>query len=411
MKISEESITERTSAFLVFFVMLQPTIFQHIIAINYLFLVLQTIVFCLLIVLRIVNRSDRGEEVVESYSTITTLLILYYTYLTIITLYKHGNVSSVVSQALHFISFVMYLEAVMRYNPQELFHSCLGILEFYVVINLLTIILFPKGLYSTDYFDNNFVLGYDNQNINFILPAMIIVLLKHKYYEPCLGELIFIYMISIMTAFCIWSAMTIVLTISIAALALILCKQSNCDTQNFFPHGRYINVRLLLFINIAVFILLVFYNFRYYLSGLGIWLGKSIDTMSGRMNIWNSVIRYIIKNPIIGYGKEKVAERALKMGFSVRHVAGLHAHNRYLETMYRGGVILEGIYFCMLFVTSKRLYANRYTNSSMILSIGLFIYLMGMLTEFYDYCLFLWGFMIIGQYCQEFDYIRLNSIQ
>ena len=47
----------------------------------------------------------------------------------------------------------------MEKNPQALMEG-FGILEFYIYINLLTMLLFPNGLYKTELYTENWFLGY-----------------------------------------------------------------------------------------------------------------------------------------------------------------------------------------------------------------------------------------------------------
>ena len=311
-------------------------------------------------------------------------------------------VTSVIGQAIRFITFVAYIDIAMKNNPKAIYCAGLNILTFFLILNCVTIFIFPDGLYSTDYFDNNYLLGYDNQNINFILPTLVIVLLKHNYYKRCFLQILLTYLVALITVIRIWSGMSLMVVISMSVFAIFFLRKKKGFVTNKILNGRIINFYLLLLINVVAFVLIVFFDASHFLSFIIVgFLGKLI-TLTGRTTIWQRAELYIIMNPIFGYGIEGTAYRALKMGYKSNSPAGLHAHNRFLETMYRGGVVLTAIYGYMLLYVAKTLKPIRNSLMARILSLGLFIYLMGMLTEFYDYCLFFWGFMVMAENAEQY---------
>ncbi len=69
-------------------------------------------------------------------------------------------------------------------------------------------------------------------------------------------------------------------------------------------------------------------------------------TLSGRTTIWARAFRCIIQSPIWGYGCETAAVTETKLGIN-------HAHNIFLECLYRGGVIGLLLFAVMLIVLRK----------------------------------------------------------
>ena len=110
-----------------------------------------------------------------------------------------------------------------------------------------------------------------------------------------------------------------------------------CDNVRFFNAKNY------LIINIEAFILMVLLKlqriFEFLIVGI---LGKNL-TLSGRIYIWDRTITLILQNPLFGYGVEYNEGRASKYALRTLYhtssklasFAGLHAHNRFLETTYR----------------------------------------------------------------------------
>lgn len=397
MKITVKKITSDKWSYLLFFILLPPAAMQHFSVTNIFFRFMHLVVLSLLIVMNY-NRIFHVKKYSHlKWSKIVICLMIYYTYLLINTAIHRGSKETVFFQGIQFIAFAIYLEMVMTRNPKVICNSLLNILTVYLVLNLMTILLVPKGLYLTSYYANNYLFGYDNQNVNFLLPAMILVLIKNECYKPCKIHILLVYGISILTAVLIWSGMTLVITACMSIFGLFCFRKKGGIIQKVL-HGKLFNFFNLLIVNIIMCIELVFFNIQYYFEYLIVdVLHKTLD-LTSRTRIWEQSIYFIKKNIIWGYGKEIYEERALKQGFRALHPAGLHAHNRFIETLYRGGLILEGIYLYMLFYTAKKLKNIRDTKLAKILSFGMFIYMVGMLTEFYDYCIFFFGFLVISEY-------------
>ena len=56
-----------------------------------------------------------------------------------------------------------------------------------------------------------------------------------------------------------------------------------------------------------------------------------------------------------------------------------------------------GLFFGILAYAASCLNRVKETTFAKILSFGIFIYLIGMITEYYDYCIFLWGFLVMAE--------------
>ena len=131
-------------------------------------------------------------------------------------------------------------------------------------------------------------------------------------------------------------------------------------------------------------------------------LGKD-ETLTGRVYIWSKTMNLIEKKPIIGYGLQVNSQRVSlysSLGVDKYDVfAGLHAHNRYLEVLYRGGIMLFIAYLGMLISSAEQLYKFRYSPQSMIIAFTAFVYLTGMVTEYYDYSPLFFAILLLGYRC------------
>lgn len=394
MFLSEKSVCYGIWPVLFFFIAIEPLAFtaDKFKALDILYEMAIFGMFYIVLVLHIVMLRRGSQE--SCHSRIPYLVMLYYGYILLVTAINGNPVYSVFMRGIQFVNFALYVDLVLKNNPEALFTTGLNILTLWVFLNCVTYFVFPGGLYSDGYFDNCFLLGYDNQNINFILPALIFVLIKHQYYKKCTFQILFTYVLALITVIRAWSGMSLIIVFSTSLFGLFFFKRKSGFVVTKILNGTIFNLFNLFIINVVSFIALVFFHVQEYFEYLiTVILGKGMS-LSGRMRIWEIGISFIKKRPIFGYGQELQKLRTRKSG---SWLFGLHCHNRFLEVMYTGGVVLLGIYLSMIFYTIYCLKEVRETFFGKIIAFGLFIYLMGMLTEQYPYCPFFWIFMVMAE--------------
>lgn len=393
MILSKRTISRGLWAYVFFFIALEPAAFQHNGITNKLFTIAQILMFAIMLYLSFSHVTKKEL----STKKICLLMIAYYIYFIINTFLNNGRTRSLIIQGIQFIGFALYLDIVLKNNPKELFKSALNLLTAFVAINCLLTLVLKDGLYETVYYTNNYLLGYDNQNINFILPTLVLVLLKNEYYKKCKMQIILTYAIAWITAIRIWSGMTLVVTALMTMIAVFCFRGSEGFFVRHLFVGKIFNFRNFLFADIAANIALVYFRLQYYFEYIIVYVLHRDLTLTSRTIIWDKTIDFIKQRPWFGYGRENYSFRALKYGRSANSPSGLHAHNRLLETIYAGGIVMLALFLGIMFYTANCLYKARETIFAKILSFGIFIYLIGMLTEFYDYCIFLWGFFVMAE--------------
>ncbi len=101
-------------------------------------------------------------------------------------------------------------------------------------------------------------------------------------------------------------------------------------------------------------------------------------TLSGRTLIWEKAYAEIAKSPLIGYGCEPVDVSIVKIILN-------HAHNLYLEILYRGGIIGLLLFIIAFILISDK--ADRIKNNvlSKYLILMVFLFIIGSSVEFAFY--------------------------
>ena len=392
----EKKICSGIWSIVILLLLTEPVFFQHIWT-KRLFQAAIMAAFAVIFLFYVGSRwRDYKAKSERKSSKVIYVLVAYYAYLLLRTYMNGGPAFSCFFRCVQFGAIILYFDMLARNNPKALFSTWLNIMTVYVVANLLTVLIFPSGLYSDEYYSNNYLLGYDNQNINFILPMLIFVLLKHFYYKPCLVQIIVSYAVSLANALITWSGASIIMIVLMSAFAVIFLVKNRTPDQP--PSGgKLLNLFNLLLVNMVAWVLLIVGNIQLYFNMLvEKILHKTLD-LTGRVDIWQRSIEWIGKNPIFGYGQERAVERAVKMGYRELSPRGLHAHNRFLETMYQGGVILLAMYLFVLLFAAYCLGKVKETPFAKILAFGIFVYLTGMLTEVYTYSPFFWPLLVLAE--------------
>lgn len=382
------SISKRELLYLIsFFFFLQPRWFYYIPFVNRVFRYTNILLCGLLLLIYVADHHN---------SKIVNLTLIYHIYLTVVTILRKGDIGTAIIDSALFIGLTILTDLVIRTKPAFLYTKLMYLLDLEVIINLLTIILKPEGLYSTTYFRSNYFLGYDNQMINILIPTLLLAFLYYETGYRRSGLHLFIISSTVIASVVlVWSGASLVIMAIVFGLLMFKLKDNT----------RIFNMRNYLLVNVNLFFILVVFRLQELFEYLIVVVLQKNLTLSGRIYTWSRAIYFILKKPVFGYGIEDQTYRASKMAlrqyFAVSARSsifpGLHAHNRFLETAYRGGIILTIIYVVMLVIVVKNLMKNKELNSAKILAVFLFAYLTGMLTEFYRLSYMFFPMMVMAE--------------
>lgn len=246
----------------------------------------------------------------------------------------HDNVFEVGSVFLPVLTCVLAYWLCLKwkwYSPMNLLRPLKLLMSFYVIINFITIVMFPDGMYSMavsgiSTASNNklWFLGYKNSQIRFILPtvcfSMICDIVKYSKIRRSTYFLLFL------------SVLSIVLTRSATALLSIIMF-----VFFFIMYKKRINVKPVWFIwlNVIFFVGVIILRFHKIFSFFIVdIMGKDI-TLSARTRIWDVALLQVISNPALG-SSSFVCE--LAAWYKVTH-----PHNFILYILIKGGIV--GLFF------------------------------------------------------------------
>ena len=260
------------------------------------------------------------------------LLLLFNVFLLFSTLINQGAIINCIKYISGIMTLVLVFD-IMSMNIKNL----LTILQFYFMIvaisNCISILLYPNGMYITDTTNRNWLLGYDNTHIQYLLPGFVIALLNLKIHNHRIQSALLIFSILISVIIC--NSTTTIVGISIISLL------------SFFPFLKkktsVFNFKNYLITSIIVFFLIVIFRaqnlFAFFIVDI---LHKDL-TFTNRTILWDITLVYFMNKPLLGNGWQSYDFRHYMYG----RMSIVFAHNQYLEWLYLGGIVYIAIYFAI----------------------------------------------------------------
>ena len=321
------------------------------------------------IILLLIRLLGYENDANKKWSKILFALGCYYVALFIGTLLNGISINSYILRVASQVSILLICYYYSLLNPQNLTSALFFISELFTYSNLITIFLHPDGLYRSELYVDNWLLGYRNSFfqyfLGFIVVAMLYGLYKGRWIRPV------ILLVSILYTLIRVNSVT-----SIISMGIFLA----CVIGVLVDKGRLINSLTLGVICIVSYILIVLFrniNAIYFIID-GIFNKSS--TLLGRMNLWDRIYKLISVKPILGWGcmDSQSVSYLLGRGWAT------HAHNLILQCLLESGIV--GTLFFVVFIVLIFSYLYKYKNTpaGMILTIGVFTLMIAQLTEVYN---------------------------
>lgn len=334
------------------------------------------------------------------------LICVYSAYIFAVTAITNGNVFNA-ARLLFFSLLLCVIYNELIHNDKESFIEISNIIfEILIYANLVTILLFPGGIYETfrvvlnvhgnfilrANVNPHFLLGHRNNVIFYILPALAFSFTRsYLVYNKIRSRAVLLFLASWTTVLLTWSANSIV-AMFVVTVCLLFTNRENSKIKIINAYtGFFFSV--IFFVTIVVFRLQ--YMFSWFIETL---LNKSL-TMTGRGDLWNNTFNSIGNNLIFGHGYNSHVQRVIDIG----HMNS--AHNIYLDLLYRGGIIQLFLFLCITLYIMKKMKKEKdkfsYNIFSVILT-GYFVVLSATPLADFHFSLFL-GFLIL---CDNIELIN-----
>lgn len=286
------------------------------------------------------------------------LFIIFLVELIATLLSKNGDIVTFLELYGRILGYSMYLEKSFSKNPNSSVKTLYWILWVLVLINFMTIILFPNGLYFSARYSNNWFFMYDNTHIVWYIAALLICHIDAFINKKRMISAAILYIMVTYSVFYCMSSTSIVAYLVFLLYVIFHKTLYKVKTMNYKTY-------LLIFMvfNILFVFLRVQNIFSWFIVDV---LGKSL-TFTGRTIIWDKVMKFISLRPLIGYGMESAGVFTSKMN----SIFFTHAHNTLLDISYKGGIISGVCFFVILLNIGKELKKCKYRKMVAFISIAL----------------------------------------
>lgn len=292
-----------------------------------------------------------------------------------------ANVKSMIKTTLLCLLFSMGI----RNNRYVMLKAC-RVLNVYVIIDFITVIVFPKGMYANSLYKENWFLGYKNPQMRLIITIVFLSILSSYILYDCIS----------------YSTGLVIISASIIS---ILTKSSNgligltiLILLSFF----FSMFKAKIYCSIIAMCLSATFSFLFINIPFGFTrvtnlvnaMGKT-RALSGRLLIWSKSLLLIRNRMFLGYGMLNSTDYTRLLGKSW----ALHPHNFCLYLLMTGGIILFAVFFIGVIVYEHSL---KIVEDSRIVNLFEFVLLAFLfigLTESLSDCPLLFVIIVLGIEC------------
>ena len=259
------------------------------------------------------------------------------------------------------ISIFTYL--ALRQSTKAFFKGGSLLLGSYVVINTLTVFLFPNGMYASSMYTMNFFLSYRTAWFVFYLEAAFLCLLNNELYpsKEAKSWLVFVLVCEYLSMIKVWTA-TGLLCITLGLLLVYLWKKKRIPS---------FSVKAIILVEMVLCAIIVLFHMQEKFSFLIVGILKKDITFSQRVRIWNNALNAVLKSPWIGYGAMNTSRAVSILGYGVNH-----AHCYYLNTALYYGIIGLGLGLYTIYYAFSGQAKNKIEQSVEYINLGMLISLM-----------------------------------
>ncbi|WP_026508547.1 O-antigen ligase family protein [Butyrivibrio sp. MC2013] len=276
---------------------------------------------------------------------------IYYALLFLITFVRYGDIKTVLFQFMVVIGSVSTLYLMSVYIPDKTIKCALIVFEFLIYGNFISVLVAPRGLYRyitvTGWWtDACWLLGIRNGMTLTYLVALYLEWVNFYFDKREKKRFIIFIIVASVTVYAInYSSSRLIGSGSAGGLVTCwLCVLLFFILPRKIPFLNFANA---FFIQLAFFILLVFFRIqRVFSFFIESFLHKTA-TLTGRVYLWQRVLQAIKKSLFWGYG----IEYGKNMANRLRAPASVNTtQNGFLDIIYTGGVTLFCVFLIMMII-------------------------------------------------------------
>lgn len=275
----------------------------------------------------------------------------------------------------HGIISLIFLAEINKNDIQSFCKCILFILVIYILINFVGI-LYLRFLGVIVNQKTKFILGSKNMPILYIFPCLIILYILNIYSSNNNKKNRFVknFLKIIFFLICFISVIYTNSATSIVVIVLLILYGLFLNSKIISQFLNKINAKVLFYIMIIFFVLIVLGGIQKYFSTLIVdVLGRDL-TFTGRTIIWEKAIE-MSKLKLVGWGWDCNLTNMYSDFFWQKYFDASNAHNFILNLAYKSGIITSIVYIIYLLICSKKLNQNKGKDGN-VLKVAFLIFLL-----------------------------------
>lgn len=277
--------------------------------------------------------------------TVTVFIELAYLMILLATVINGRSIRNAVSVLLPAMAMMLLFNYGIERKEEVFLTAVRRMMLAFVLINAITVILAPNGLFYQD--GPNWLFGLKNVHVRYIIPGISMIIAADIYKRGKLipGDYLLLGL----------GVINNVLVKSSTGLAGMLLFAALIISDNF--RGKVSRKLIQKMLNPAVLVLASIILYYFVLSGENSILGTLVSqyfgkdlTFTGRSYVWARCLELFVQKPIVGYGYVNSDEFFKLIGVGI----GAHPHNYLLAWLFYGGAISLVFVIIAYFVLIKR---------------------------------------------------------
>lgn len=355
--------------FFFFLVFIEPPIIDKMPSLSFLHtcFMLCRIAISSIILLAFIKRGLRNKVELR----LIVLLFWFWGVQIIATAVSNGLITNAIMNSITVIAPCLWV-LIKSEESDNIIESLKDYMYFLIIANVISIMLFPNGIYTSNSMWSEdsmhyYVLSIENSMAPYLLTTIMLsgisLLRKRRNIKFDVVAVIF----CIITPFLLESA-TLLLVVSlfvVLGLAIIFTEK--------FDNKSFINLYIIIAIAMT-FLIVLFRRMDIFAYLIEVVLKRDL-TLTSRTRIWDASLDAICQKIILGYGVQNTV-------FLRNLLKASHQHNYYLHILFQGGIIAFASFCVIMNECRKHLNSNVDKNKS-LMAVCLFCYMIAFIGEVY----------------------------
>ena len=256
---------------------------------------------------------------------------------------------------LNTVGILLFSYCAIKASPEAFFRGGSILFGSYIIINCLSVILFPGGIYATSTYTANYFLSYRTAWFPIYLTGIVFILLCHEYF-PRVNSRLWV----LITTGALFLSMILVWTVTgLLCFAVGVILMAVCFKKKRKP----LSIKWIILSGVGLCFLILFFNAQEWFSFIIVDVfGKDV-TLTQRTRIWENALDVIGTRLMFGHGylTNDYLKELLDFGAT-------HAHSYFLNTTLHFGVIGTAMGLFVVYWSHKDISRTKATRRARIIT-------------------------------------------